>query len=158
MHATKNTLPQVTRETIVSLLNTQLADAIDLVTHTKQAHWNVKGRNFISLHELFDQVHTDVDAYADTIAERLVSLGGTAQGTARVVAQASRVPVYPLEIVSGTDHVAALSTSLAAFGDSIRQGIDTAADAGDADTSDLFTEISRGIDKTLWFVEAHAYA
>ena len=157
MYSTKNTLPEDTRDAMVTLLNARLADAVDLVTQTKQAHWNVKGRNFIALHELFDQIHGEVDAYADTIAERLVSLGGSAVGTARAVSQASRLPDYPLDIAAGEAHVEALSSSLAVFGDGVRQAIDAADAAGDADTADLFTEISRGIDKSLWFVEAHAH-
>jgi starvation-inducible DNA-binding protein len=157
MYNTKNTLPKEIRSSMVTLLNQSLADAVDLVTHTKQAHWNVKGQNFIALHELFDQLHTDVDEYADSLAERLVSLGGSAHGTAKVVSIASRLPEYPLDIAAGGDHIKSLSTSLATFGEAVRNAIDTAADAGDADTSDLFTEISRGIDKALWFVEAHAH-
>lgn len=107
MYATKNTLTQATRGSMVTLLNARLADAIDLVTHTKQAQWNVKGPNFIALHELFDEVHTEVDGYADTIAERLVSLGGAAHGTAQAVAEASRLPTYALDIATGAEHVEA---------------------------------------------------
>ncbi len=158
MHNTKNDLAKGKREKVIELLNARLADAIDLKTQAKQAHWNVKGPHFIGLHELFDQVATAVEAHVDLIAERATALGGTAIGTARVVAQKSTLSEYPLEIVDGTAHVDALSTAMADFGKNIRRGIDETDKLGDADTADLFTEVSREIDKLLWFVEAHIQA
>lgn len=158
MHNTKNDLAKGKREKVIEILNARLADAIDLKTQAKQAHWNVKGPHFIGLHELFDQVATAVEAHVDLIAERVTALGGTALGTARVVAQKSNLSEYPLEIVDGTAHVDALSTAMADFGKNIRKGIDETDKLGDADTADLFTEVSREIDKLLWFVEAHIQA
>lgn len=158
MHSTKNDLAKEKREKIVEILNARLADAIDLKTQAKQAHWNVKGHHFIGLHELFDQVATAAEAHTDLIAERVTALGGTALGTARVVAQKSTLAEYPLEIFDGTAHVDALSTAMADFGKSVRRGIDETDELGDADTADLFTEVSREIDKLLWFVEAHIQA
>ncbi len=158
MHSTKNDLAKGKREKVIEHLNARLADAIDLKTQAKQAHWNVKGHHFIALHELFDQVATAVEAHVDLIAERVTALGGTAMGTARVVAQRSSLSEYPLEIFDGTAHVDALSTAMADFGKRIRQNIDDADKLDDADTADLFTEVSREIDKLLWFVEAHIQA
>lgn len=155
MHKTKNDLSKETREKLVDILNSRLADAIDLQTQAKQAHWNVKGMSFIGLHELFDQVATHVEDYVDSIAERVTALGGTAMGTARVVAEKSSLQEYPHEITEGADHVDALSTALADFGKRVRENIDESDKLGDQDTADLFTEVSRGIDKDLWFVEAH---
>jgi starvation-inducible DNA-binding protein len=156
MHKTKNDLPEKVRTQVAGLLQERLADAIDLVTHAKQAHWNVKGPSFIALHELFDKVYENAGEHADLLAERILQLGGTAEGTARVVAKQSQLPEYPLTIASGKEHVEALSRSLAYFGSVIRQGIDRADEIGDKDTADIFTEISRAVDKDLWFVEAHA--
>jgi starvation-inducible DNA-binding protein len=158
MHKTKNDLSIKKREQAIEFLNARLADAGDLKSQAKQAHWNVKGHHFIALHELFDQVATAVEAHVDLIAERATALGGTAVGTARVVAQKSTLAEYPLEIVDGTAHVDALSTAMADFGKNIRRGIDETDKLGDADTADLFTEVSREIDKLLWFVEAHIQA
>ena len=158
MFKTKNDLPEATRAKVVELLNAQLADCIDLQTQTKQAHWNVKGPNFIALHELFDKVNKEVEAYVDDIAERAVQLGGVAEGTARMVAQRSALAEYPATAVDGRSHVEALSSALALFGAAARKGIDQANDLGDLDTADLFTEVSRDIDKWLWFVEAHLHA
>jgi starvation-inducible DNA-binding protein len=158
MHKTKNDLSEGKREKVIEILNARLADVIDLKTQAKQAHWNVKGIHFIGLHELFDQVATAAEAHTDSIAERITAIGGTAYGTARVVAQNSSLSEYPLEIVDGTAHVDALSTAMADFGKKVRQGIDEADDLGDKDTADLFTEVSREIDKLLWFVEAHIQA
>jgi starvation-inducible DNA-binding protein len=155
---TKNDLAEAVRVKVVELLNARLADAIDLQTQTKQAHWNVKGPHFIGLHELFDKINEAVEDYVDDVAERAVQLGGVAEGTARVVARRSSLSEYPTNTVDGRSHVEALSSALAAFGKSVRNGITDANDLGDLDTADLFTEISRGIDKWLWFVEAHLQA
>ncbi len=156
MYKTKIDMPDNTRKAAVNLLQARLADAVDLATQMKQAHWNVKGPSFIALHELFDQIHGEVAGYVDLLAERITTLGGTAEGTARVAAERSTLGEYPLDIADGTAHVDAVSTVLAAFGKEIRAAIDASDDMGDQGTADLFTEISRGIDKSLWFVEAHA--
>jgi starvation-inducible DNA-binding protein len=156
MWNTQNDLPEKVRRGAIKLLNQQLDDALDLALQAKQAHWNVKGPNFIALHELFDEVVDELFEHADDLAERAVALGGTALGTARIVARTSRLPEYQFDIDSGRQHVIALSAVLAKFGSSARAAIEAANGLGDADTADLFTEISRGADKLLWKVEAHA--
>jgi starvation-inducible DNA-binding protein len=158
LHKTKIDIEKATREKIIGILNQRLADASDLKSQAKQAHWNVKGMNFIALHELFDQVSTELDPYVDDIAERITTLGGVALGTVRVAAQNSTLAEYPLEISDGASHVDALSNALADFGKKVRADIDATDELGDKDTADLFTGISRGIDKLLWFVEAHLQA
>ena len=158
MFKTKNDLSEGTRAKAIELLNARLADCIDLQTQCKQAHWNVKGPTFIALHELFDKVNESVEDYVDDIAERAVQLGGVAEGTARMVAKRSSLAEYSASAVDGRSHVEALSSALAEFGKAARKAIDEADDLGDQDTCDLFTEVSRGIDKWLWFVEAHLQA
>lgn len=158
LHNTKIDLAKEKREKLIELLNSRLADASDLKSQIKQAHWNVKGMSFIALHELFDSIATAVEAHVDLIAERVTTLGGTAMGTVRLAAQNSGLSEYPHEITEGAAHVDAVSTALADFGKVVRKGIDEAADLGDQDTADIFTEISREIDKQLWFVEAHIQA
>ncbi|HEU5122876.1 MAG TPA: DNA starvation/stationary phase protection protein Dps [Verrucomicrobiae bacterium] len=158
MYETENDLPQKRREELIGLMTQRLADAIDLQLQLKQAHWNVKGPNFIGLHELFDEVNADVAGYVDLIAERIVQLGGIAEGTARVAAGRSRLGEYPLDIADGAAHVEAVARALSTFGRDARNTIDEADELGDADTADIFTEISRGIDKWLWMVEAHSQA
>jgi starvation-inducible DNA-binding protein len=158
MHRTKNDMPEERRRAVVEMLNNRLADALDLRDQAKQAHWNVKGPMFFELHKLFDEVAAAMTEHSDEIAERAVALGGTAEGTVRVVAQRTQLPAYPLDIYQGPDHVDALSTALATFGKAVREGIDQADELGDKDTADLFTEISRDVDKFLWFVEAHNQA
>ena len=140
------------------LLGQRLADCLDLQSQCKQAHWNVKGPHFMSLHLLFDQVNGDVEGYVDTMAERIVQLGGIAEGTVRAVAVRSALIDYPLALSSGDEHVAALSDSLSQFGRTVRVGIEEMNDLTDAGSADILTEISRGIDKWLWFVEAHQQA
>jgi len=157
-YTTKNDLPEAARLEIIGLLNQRLADSIDLQTQCKQAHWNVKGPAFIALHKLFDDINEDVEQYVDLLAERVVQLGGVAVGTAAVVAQRSTLIDYPLTLSTGEEHVAALSDVLAQFGRSARMGIQEMDDLGDADSADILTEISRGVDKWLWFVEAHQQA
>src|ERR1700687_5817144 len=115
MYPTKNDLPEATRRQMIDLCNARLADAIDLKTQAKQAPWNVKGPNFIALHELFDKINEDVEDYVDEIAERAVQLGGVAEGTARMAAKRSSLSEYPAN-TDGRSHVDALSSVLAAFG------------------------------------------
>ena len=155
LNTTKNDMPEGVREPVISLLQERLASAIDVQLQAKQAHWNVKGPSFIALHELFDAVVGEATTWVDDIAERLVALGGVADGRPQTVSATSIVPAYPLEIHAGPDHVEALATALAAFGESVRSGIASAGDAGDAGTEDLFTGISQAVDKQLWFVESH---
>jgi starvation-inducible DNA-binding protein len=152
---TKNDLPEATRSRIADLLNQRLADCIDLQTQCKQAHWNVKGQSFIGLHKLFDDVNEDVEGYVDLLAERVVQLGGVAQGTARSVAARSTLSDYPAGATSGEEHVDALSSALATFGAGTRKAIQQVDELKDDDTADILTEISRAVDKWLWFVEAH---
>jgi starvation-inducible DNA-binding protein len=155
LYPTKNDLPEAARREAVELLNQRLADCIDLQTQCKQAHWNVKGPAFIALHKLFDEINEDVEEYVDLIAERVVQLGGIAEGTAGIVAKRSSLIDYPLALSSGSEHVAALSDALAMFGRTARVGIEEMNELEDADSADILTEISRGVDKWLWFVEAH---
>jgi starvation-inducible DNA-binding protein len=155
LYPTKNDLPEAARREAVELLNQRLADCIDLQTQCKQAHWNVKGPAFIALHKLFDEVNEDVEEYVDLIAERVVQLGGIAEGTVGIVAKRSSLIDYPLALSSGSEHVAALSDALALFGRTARVGIEEMNELEDADSADILTEISRGVDKWLWFVEAH---
>ncbi|HKN07586.1 MAG TPA: DNA starvation/stationary phase protection protein Dps [Thermoplasmata archaeon] len=150
----RNDLPEDSRSALIALLDARLADAIDLQTQMKQAHWNVKGPTFISLHELFDKINEDVEEYVDELAERAVQLGGEVHGTARQVASRSTLPEYPT-VKNGRRHVEAVTTALASFGKGVRTAIDQSDGLGDKDTADIFTEISRGVDKWLWFVEAH---
>ncbi len=155
MYPTKNNLPETVRSTVIDVLNARLADAIDLQTQCKQAHWNVKGPTFIALHKLFDEVNDDVEEYVDLIAERAVQLGGVADGTARSVAKRTTLVEYAARGPGALDHVQALSSALSTFGKAARAAIARTADLGDADTADVFTEISRGADKWLWMIEAH---
>ena len=156
MHPTKNDLPAKVRSRVIGILGDRLADATDLMLQTKQAHWNVKGPTFIALHALFDKINEAAEEWVDLIAERIVQLGGTAEGTVQATAKRTSLASYPLEISRGGDHVEALSNALAAFGKKVRSAIDKTGKAGDADAADIFTEISRDVDKYLWFVEAHS--
>jgi starvation-inducible DNA-binding protein len=150
-------LDAAVRRQVVDLLNQRLADCIDLQTQCKQAHWNVKGPHFIGLHELFDDVNEDVEDYIDLIAERIVQLGGIALGTARMVAERTSLLDYPATIQAGEEHVAALSDVLSQFGRTVRMGIDEMDELNDKSSADILTEVSRGIDKWLWMVEAHLH-
>ena len=155
LFSTKNDLPESTRLEVIPLLNQRLAECIDLQTQSKQAHWNVKGPSFIGLHKLFDEINEAVEGYVDLIAERIVQLGGIAEGTIGAVEGRSTLVDYPLALSTGAEHVAALSDALAMFGRTARIGIEEMNELEDADSADILTEISRGVDKWLWFVEAH---
>jgi starvation-inducible DNA-binding protein len=159
MYKTKNDIPETTRTAAIALLNVRLADAVDLMHQAKQAHWNVKGPDFLTLHKLhklFDEIVNAAEEYMDLLAERVVHLGGTAEGTVQVAAKRSTLKEYPITIISAEcEHVEALSSALEAFGKSVRQASDQSNELGDRDTADIFTEISRGVDKYVWFVDAH---
>lgn len=155
MQSTHNTLAEGIRAQSIELLNKHLAAAIDLHAQAKQAHWNVRGPTFIAVHELFDKVSEAVEDYSDMIAERAGGLGGTAHGTLQVAAARTFLIPYDLGIADEHSHIFAVASALAAFGQSTREAIGLATNFGDVDTADLFTEVSRGIDKHLWFVESH---
>lgn len=158
MYDTRNDLAPRTRTKAIEILASRLSDAIDLGAQVKHAHWNVKGPHFIALHELFDEIAEDIEGHVDTIAERITALGGTAYGTVATVARTTSLPPYPEDIVEGLAHVEALVNAMADFGRKARRAIADSAEIGDADTSDLFTGVSRAIDKHLWFLEAHLQA
>jgi starvation-inducible DNA-binding protein len=158
MFETENDIPKSARSELSALINQRLADVVDLQLQLKQAHWNVKGPHYIGLHELFDKIAEEVETCVDDIAERIVQLGGVAQGTVRMAAARSQLEEYPATIADGAAHVEAVARALSTFGREVRLSIAEANALDDADTADLFTEVSRGIDKWLWFVEAHSQA
>jgi starvation-inducible DNA-binding protein len=158
MYETENEITKANRTQLAALLNQRLASAVDLQMQMKQAHWNVKGPSFIGLHELFDRVAEGVEGYVDQMAERIVQLGGVAEGTVRMAAARTRLVEYSPEISEGMAHVEGVARALSAFGKEARSTINEADKLDDADTADLFTEISRGMDQWLWVVEAHSQA
>ncbi len=155
LNPTKHGLDPEARQSAVELLNARLADVIDLELQAKQAHWNVKGPNFIGLHELFDQVATAAATFKDSIAERAVMLGGVAVGTSQAVVERTSLPPYPVEAQAWNIHVDCVSSALAKFGNGLRKGIEDAEELDDAVTADLFTGIAHEVDKYMWFVESH---
>ncbi|MBK7368927.1 MAG: DNA starvation/stationary phase protection protein Dps [Candidatus Eisenbacteria bacterium] len=154
-HPTRNSLPSAARTQVASLLNLRLADAIDLMLQCKQAHWNVRGQQFHSLHELFDTVYAGVEESVDVIAERIVQMGGTAVGTVQVVARTSEVKEYPAGLSSAHDHVDTLATALAGFASRMRTAGARMTELQDAGTADLCVEVCRNVEKSLWMVEAN---
>ena len=154
LNTTENSVPQKSRQAVVDLLNHVLADLGDLYSQTKQAHWNVRGANFYTLHKLFDDVADMAEDNWDDVAERAVQLGGYARGTVRMAAHASQLPEWPENLHGGSAFVEALAERFARTANSVRAAIAAAAELQDADTADLFTEISRKLDKALWMLEA----
>jgi len=148
-------LSEHVRKHASALLQARLSDALDLGAQAKQAHWNVKGPHFLQLHQLFDAVHDTVEQFVDLLAERITTLGHIADGRVSTTAQATTLYSYPLEAAGGEAHLKALAGSLAVFGKAARAAIDAATTLGDADTADLFTQVSRETDKQLWLLEAH---
>jgi starvation-inducible DNA-binding protein len=155
LYKTEISLNADTRAKMIELLNQQLADAFDVYSQTKQAHWNVKGMNFISLHELFDATAAGVLVFVDMIAERITALGGVANGTVRMAAQHSQIKEFADDIHGGEAYVREVAQKVGHFANTSREAIDTATDAGDQATADLFTEIVRDLDKQLYFLESH---
>lgn len=158
LHQTRIDLSSKSRAQLVEILNESLADTFDLFSQVKQAHWNVKGHQFYQLHLLFDEIASELLEYVDELAERITALGGTAMGTVRMAASKSSLAEYPPDVLEGLDHIAALSERFAMYCQVLRAKIEKTTDLGDADTADLYTEISRNSDKRLWFLEAHLQA
>ncbi|NJM70232.1 MAG: DNA starvation/stationary phase protection protein Dps [Scytonema sp. RU_4_4] len=158
LYPTRIDIPAEARKQIAGILNQTLAATLDLKTQVKQAHWNVKGTDFYQLHEMFDEMAGELEEYIDMLAERITALGGYACGTVRMSAAGSILPEYPVDILMGMDHVTALAERFAPYAKHLREAIDKTTDLGDADTADLYTEVSRTIDKRLWFLEAHLQA
>lgn len=148
-------LSEDTKSKVIEILNARLADTVDLKTQVKHAHWNVKGIQFFQLHELFDSIASHLEDQSDLIAERVTQLGGVANGTARQAAADSTIKEYDYNAVKGEDHVRALVQRLGTLANSARKAIDETDALGDKATADLFTEVTRGADKDLWFLEAH---
>lgn len=143
------------KSAVIDVLNARLADAIDLALITKQAHWNLKGPNFIAVHEMLDPMRAQLDLHVDTVAERIAQLDGIALGTSQIVAKASQLAAYPTDIRKTTDHLSALAERYAALANQVREDIDTTDEAGDADSADILTAFSRDLDKNLWFIKSH---
>lgn len=158
MFPTRHDLPEKERGQLVALLNRHLAACIDLQLQAKQAHWNVKGPLFHALHALFDQVHAAAEEFADALAERAAQLGGVAEGTLQHVARQSGLPAYPADAVDGVRHLEAMAAAVAHVVRGVREAIAQAAELGDQATADLFTEVTRGLDRQLWMVESHLQA
>ncbi|SFI98014.1 DNA starvation/stationary phase protection protein Dps [Aerobium aerolatum] len=154
-HTTRIDLKSNTKKTMIDLLNARLADALDLALITKQAHWNLKGPQFIAIHEMLDGFRATLDIHTDTIAERAVQLGGMAQGTSQTIAETTKLKPYPTDISKTKDHLAELIERYGAVANLVRAAIDESDEAGDADAADIFTAFSRDLDKNLWFLEAH---
>lgn len=154
-HETQNGTKSNAKKVSIDVLSARLADGIDLALDVKQAHWNLKGPQFIGIHEMLDGFRTELDDYNDKVAERITQLGGTARGTAVSVAAESKLAAYPLDAYAIADHLAALIDRYGAYANAVRENIDETDEAGDAGTADLLTEVSRGVDKQLWFLEAH---
>jgi starvation-inducible DNA-binding protein len=157
LHPTRIDIPMEIRLYLVTLLNRTLACTVDLRSQVKQASWNVKGKEGSQLQALFATIATDLDAYGDLMAERLVVLGGVALGTARTAASQSTLPEYPGDIAAGNAHALALAERFAHYTTAMRSAITHAADVGDADTAAVYTDISRGVDQRLQFMEAYLH-
>ena len=155
LHHTRIGLPEERRDELVALLNQVLVDLLDLHYQVKHAHWNVQGPTFIALHELFDEMADRVEEHADTVAERITAFGGLAHGTVRMASATSRLAEFPAGVRAGQEVVTALSNHYGQLANDVRAAIEIADDFGDAGTADLFTEVSRDLDKDLWFLEAH---
>ena len=155
LHKTNNDLKNNAKAASMEVLQARLADGIDLGLVTKQAHWNLKGPQFIGIHLMLDKFRAEQDEWVDMMAERITQLGGTARGTAQEVTRNTSLSPYPTDIYAIADHLHALIERYAACANAVRKNIEDTDEAGDADTADILTEVSRGLDKQLWFLEAH---
>jgi starvation-inducible DNA-binding protein len=155
LRKTRNALASNTKSSVVALLNSRLADGVDLALATKQAHWNLRGPQFIAVHEMLDGFRTGLDGHVDTMAERIVQLGGGAHGSTQAIGESTSLAPYPRDISRIEDHLTALAERYGQTANSVREGIDSVDELGDADTADILTACSRDLDKWLWFIESH---
>ena len=157
LYSTRIDIPSEIRMYLITMLNQTLACTVDLRSQVKQASWNVKGKEGAQLRAVFATIATELDAYADLMAERLVVLGGVALGTARTAATHSTLSEYPGDLAAGDAHVLALAERFAPYTTAMRDAIAHAADVGDTDTAAVYTDISRGVDQRLRFLESHLH-
>jgi starvation-inducible DNA-binding protein len=150
-------IPPEIRLYVITLLQHTLACTVDLRSQVKQAGWNVKGHDVGPLHALFATMATALEAYTDLVAARLVVLGGVARGTARIAALQSMLLEYPGVPLEGPAHVRALVERYTAYATAIRGDITHTADAEDAGSAALYTDLSRGVDQQLGVLEAYLH-
>ena len=155
LHKTNNDTKNNAKAVSMEALQARMAEGIDLALVTKQAHWNLKGPQFIGVHLMLDGFRDEIDEWVDMMAERITQLGGTARGTVQEVNRETSLQPYPTDIYTIADHIHELIVRYAATANAVRKSIDDTDEAGDAGTCDLLTEVSRGLDKQLWFLEAH---
>ena len=155
MISTRNSIHDNARKAAIAALGARMADAIDLALAIKHAHWNVRGPQFIAVHEMLDTLRTQMDDHVDTMAERISQLAGTPQGTLQGVSGATSLPAYPADAKTIEAHLTALADRYGAFANAVRKDIEAVDEAGDPTSADVLTQVSRGVDKSLWFIEAH---
>ena len=155
MYSNRVSLSSDIKKKVVTILQVRLAEAADMHSQSKFAHWNVKGDNFYQLHLMFDQVAKVIGKQFDPIAERLTQLGGVANGTVRQASFVSTLPEYPVEVVAGMDHVRALADSLGQYCKGMRDASSKIDDIGDEPTSDFFNQLIVDAEEQLYFLESH---
>lgn len=153
--STLNDLSYEARTLAVDVLNARLADLVVLHSLAKQMHWNVKGVHFRQLHELYDDAAGALLEPIDMVAERVVQLGGVAEGSAARAAKTSDLHDIALDITASMDTARALASRWSEVALGVRASIGALAESGDEGSLDLLTEVSRLLDKYLWFIEAH---
>lgn len=151
-------LDESTRAKLVDLLNKNLANGLILQLQVKHAHWNVRGRSFQFVHELFDELLDRLQVHSDDIAERAAMLGGVPFGTAKRINDLTSIPEYDFEAVTSTEHIRALADRFGAHASELRKAIAQTSELEDAATEDVFTAILRDVEKDLWFLESHLQA
>ena len=155
LHTTRISIPEKKRIELIAALNSTLASTADLYAQCKHAHWNVKGMDFIALHKLFDELAEEVEEQVDTIAERVTALGGTALGTIQSTVENSSLREYPTGTLTAEKHLEHLAHNFAILGELSRNNIKASEELEDMATNDLYIDLVRMLDKSLWFIEAH---
>jgi starvation-inducible DNA-binding protein len=158
MYKTRIALPDEAKAKVVEVMQERLAEALDMYSQAKFAHWNVKGDNFYQLHLVFDSVAESIFPQIDEIAERLTQLGGVANGTVRQAAMVSKIPEYNVELIAGMEHVCALADALGHYCKELREASDKIDDIGDEPTSDFFKQLVVEAEEQLYFLESHLEA
>ncbi|MDR6980793.1 starvation-inducible DNA-binding protein [Streptomyces sp. 3330] len=153
MPVVNNPLPERDRETAGAALQATLADLLDLSLVAEQAHWNVYGPRFRSVHVQLDEAATVARNHADTVAERAAALGVSPDGRAGTIAGASGVPALPPGWTKDSDAVEALVYALSAVTERLRERI-VAMGPVDVVTEDLLVGLTADLEKQSWMFQA----
>ncbi|QSB06583.1 Dps family protein [Natronoglycomyces albus] len=153
MSTIKSTLSDENRDVAGEALQGALVDLLDLSLLGKQAHWNVYGRNFRSLHLQLDEIVVAARNSADTVAERAIAIGTSADGRAQTIADTTGLPKFVEGPVADSEVVSIFIEAYTRIVTRMRERIDT-TESADPVTQDILIAITQELEKQSWMFQA----